>query len=123
MSRIDITVEDKNSGEVLANHSFCREPHLRIFCGSSTDPEIQGFANQLQIGTDLSSENIDHFLDTIRHVIQYLKSSVPLSHHENEFHSPQQELEIFTTDLESALRFLTDLKAQQDPTQIQIMIA
>jgi hypothetical protein len=123
MSRIDITVQDKNSGEVLINRAFCREPHLRVFCGTASDSEIQGFADELSIGVDLSSENIDHFLNTMRHVIQYLQSSIQIGHYQSEFHAPQQELESFTADLENALQFLMDLKAQKDWTQIETMIA
>ena len=61
MSRIDISVTDKNSGELIENIGFCRSPHLTYFCEEYQDSKIRNFSDSIFLGKDITKENIEDF--------------------------------------------------------------
>ena len=72
MSRIDITVKQKDTGELLINQGFCRSSDLEFFCENSQDLKLQDFAYLLYIGVTLSQENVNDFLSQLDYVVQFL---------------------------------------------------
>ena len=72
MSRIDITVKQKDTGELFINQGFCRSSDLEFFCENTQDPKLQDFAYLLYTGVTLSQENVNDFLSQLDYVVQFL---------------------------------------------------
>lgn len=72
MSRIDISIIQKETEKTLINKGFCRSPHVTFFCEQSQDPKLQDFAYSLDLGVTLSQENVADFLQQLEYVVQFL---------------------------------------------------
>lgn len=73
MSRIDITIKNKNTNELITNRGFCRSPALKFLCEESSDEKLQDFDYEVGMGIDLDKKNSTDFLEKIEYVIKYLE--------------------------------------------------
>jgi hypothetical protein len=122
MSRIDISVRDKESQKLIANRIFCRSSHLSLFCEESQDTQVRDFANTLSIGTDITNDNIEDFLQNLEYTISYLKK-VEEGERETVFSFYEEELYIqFLDALENSLVFLQSLCKEQDLQKLEVEI-
>lgn len=122
MSRIDISVTEKESGELIANRGFCRSSHLSYFCEESQDSAVRDLAENLFLGQNITEDNIDDFLRDLEYVISYF-----LEMNENEramtFPSYKNELFIqFVDDLKNSLVFLSNLNQEKKLSEIEVEI-
>src|SRR4028119_793500 len=122
MSRIDISVRDKESQKLTANRIFCRSSHLSLFCEESQDTQVRDFVNTLSIGADITNDNIEDFLQNLEYTISYLKKvdegerEIVFSFYEEEFYVQ------FLDDLQNSLVFLQSLCKEQDLQKLEVEI-
>jgi hypothetical protein len=122
MSRIDISVRDKESQKLIANRIFCRTSHWSLFCEKSQDTQVRDFANTLSIGADITNDNIEDFLQNIEYTISYLKK-VDEGERETVFSFYEEELYVqFLDALENSLVFLQSLYKEQDLQKLEVEI-
>jgi hypothetical protein len=122
MSRIDISVRDKESQKLIGNRIFCRSSHLSLFCEESQDSQVRDFANTLSIGADITNDNIKDFLQNLKYTISYLKK-VDEGERKTVFSFYEEELYVqFLDDLENSLVFLESLYKEQNWQQLEVEI-
>ena len=122
MSRIDICVRAKGTGEILVNRGFCRDTHLRHFCENSPDPKVEEFAHHLLLGLDLSAETFEGFLADLDHTLGYLRALSPEAR-EAVFSFYKADLfDRFVEDLGESLSFLRAFGAETDLTSVDLGI-
>jgi hypothetical protein len=122
MTRIDISVRDKESQKLIANLIFCRSSHLSLFCEESQDTQVRDFANTLSIGADITNDNIEDFLQNIEYTISYLKK-VDEGERETVFSFYEEELYVqFLEALQNSLVFLQSLYKEQDLQKLEVEI-
>lgn len=73
MSRIDISVTERATDELVTNRGFCRSSHLSFYGFDSPDPRVQAFAGELSLGIDVSRDKFSALSSTLRYVIAHLE--------------------------------------------------
>ena len=73
MSRIDISVSEKNTDNFIANRGFCRSTALEYFCEQSDNSQLQDFAYEISMGVELNAKTIKVFIEKIEYVLLKLK--------------------------------------------------
>lgn len=122
MSRIDTTIKQKNSDELLINQGFCRSSDLDFFCENSQDRKRQDFAYLLYTGVTLSKENINDFLYQLEYVIQFLSALEESTRNEYFPFYKESIYEHFLEDLTNGLQFLQTLQQEKDLDELEVDI-
>ncbi len=122
MSRIDISVREKKSGNLIANRGFCRDSHLSYFCANSKDEKIRDFARELFIGVSITTDNIEDFLKNLKHASFYLEH-IEKSARDTEFSFYNEEMyHDFLVDLKDGFEFLKSLNQKEDLQNLEVSI-
>jgi hypothetical protein len=123
MSRIDISVKDKASEELIANRGFCRSSHLSCFCENAPDDRVRKLANDLFIGIDITEDNIKDFVATIRCTISYLER-IGQADREKQFSDYSETAYFqFLEDLREGITFIQAFDQEQKLSNLEIEIA
>jgi len=123
MSRIDITIKEIATDNLIVNRGFCRDTHLEIYCEHFEEEIMCDFANDLYSGVSLGMSNFQDFLFRLSYVIQVL-SNMDKEDQLKAFPSyPVNLLEQFINDLEDSFEFLRLFKLnEKDISKFNISI-
>lgn len=122
MSRIDISVTDKASGELIANRGFCRSSHLSFFCEESEDSRLQDFANSLFMGVSLTEDTIKDFLETVEYTVSYLEGTGKDENRAKFSADMEESYRQFISDLKDSIDFIQSLNEAQNLGNLEVDI-
>jgi DNA-dependent RNA polymerase auxiliary subunit epsilon len=123
MSRIDISVREKESGELIANRGFCRSSHLSFFCEDSQDSKLREFAGNLFIGITITEDNVKDFVESLKYIVSYLEG-LDKDEYEKLFSGyPEASYSQFLSDLKDGITFIQSLNEEQDLYKLEVDIA
>lgn len=119
MSRIDISITEKESEKLIANRSFCRSSHLSYFCEGSEELKLRDFADAVFLGINITINNIDNFIKMLEDITHYLlknKAAIIASLEKEKFFIK------FIADLEDSLLFLQNIRKEYNLENVEIEI-
>ncbi|MCP4136986.1 MAG: hypothetical protein GY754_38820 [bacterium] len=122
MSRIDISITEKESGEWIVNRGFCRGTHLSYFCKNCKDEQVRDFDVDVTWSVDLTKQNFSEFIKSIEYTISYLESL-----DENERNKlfklyRKDNFYQFIEDLKESLHYLMNFEKDHDLDKYEIDI-